>query len=187
MDLTEEKELVRQAQKAPDAFAKLYDQYYPKIFGYILRRTANLEAAQDITSETFFKALRKLWQFRWRNISFSSWLYKIATNEINQYFRKAEYKKSISLEELQEQGFEPISPNDPESKLIEAQEKLKQHQDFLEIQVKIVRLPAKYQEVIALRFFEQKQIKEISEILGKKEGTVKSLLHRAVEKLREAD
>jgi len=187
MDLSEEKELVRQAQKAPDAFAKLYDQYYPKIFGYILRRTANLEAAQDITSETFFKALRKLWQFQWRNISFSSWLYKIAANEINQYFRKVEYKKSLSLEELQEQGFEPTSPDDPESELIEAQEQLKQHQDFLEIQVKIVRLPAKYQEVIALRFFEQKQIKEISEILGKKEGTIKSLLHRAVEKLRETD
>jgi RNA polymerase sigma-70 factor (ECF subfamily) len=187
MDLSEEKELVRQAQKAPDAFAKLYDQYYPKIFGYILRRTANLEAAQDITSETFFNALRKLWQFQWRSISFSCWLYRIATNEINQYFRKAEYKKSISLEELQEQGFEPISADDPESKLIEAQEKLEQHQDFLEIQGKIVRLPAKYQEVIALRFFEQKQIKEIAEILGKKEGTIKSLLHRAVEKLREVD
>ena len=187
MDLSEEKELVRQAQKAPDAFAKLYDQYYPKIFGYILRRTANLEAAQDLTSETFLNALRKLWQFQWRNISFSSWLYKIAANEINQYFRKAEYKKSISLEELEEQGFKPVSPNDPESELVEAQEKLKQHQDFLEIQEKIVRLPAKYQEVIALRFFEQKQIKEISEILGKKEGTIKSLLHRAVEKLREAD
>jgi RNA polymerase sigma-70 factor (ECF subfamily) len=187
MDLSEEKELVRQAQKAPDAFVQLYDLYYPKIFGYVLRRTANLEAAQDITSETFFNALRKLWQFRWRNISFSAWLYKIATNEVNQYFRKAEYKKSASLEELQEQGFEPISSHNPESELIEAQEKLEQYQDFLEIQVKIVRLPAKYQEVITLRFFEQKQLKEISEILGKKEGTVKSLLHRAVEKLREAD
>lgn len=186
MDLSEEKELVRQAQKAPDAFAKLYDQYYPKIFGYILRRTANIEAAQDITSETFFNALNKLWQFRWRNVSFSSWLYKIATNEINQYFRKAEYKKSASLEELQEQGFEPISTNDPESELIEAQEKLKQHQDFLEIQGKIVRLSAKYQEVIALRFFEKKQIREIAEIMGKKEGTIKSLLYRAVEQLREA-
>ena len=109
MDLNQERELVRQAQKTPDAFAELYDQYYPKIFGYVLRRTANLEAAQDITSETFFNALRKLWQFHWRNVSFSPWLYKIATNEINQYFRKAEYKKSVSLEELQEQGFEPIS------------------------------------------------------------------------------
>jgi len=187
MNLSEEKELVRQAQKASGAFAELYDKYYPKVFGYILRRTANLEAAQDLTSETFFKALKKLWQFRWRNISFSAWLYKIATNEINQHFRKAEYKKSISLEELREQGFEPVSPDDPESELIEAQEKLEQHREFLEVQDKIVRLPAKYQEVIALRFFEQKQINEISEILGKKEGTVKALLHRAVEKLREAD
>ena len=187
MDLSEEKELVRQAQKAPDAFAKLYDHYYPKIFGYVLRRTVNLEAAQDITSETFVKALRKLWQFRWRNVSFSAWLYKIATNEINQYFRQAEYRKSASLEELQEQGFEPMSPHDPESELVEAQEKLKQYEDFLEVQEKIVQLPAKYQEVITLRFFEQKQIKEIAEILGKREGTIKSLLHRAVEKLREAD
>jgi len=187
MDLSEEKELVRQAQKSPDAFAQLYDQYYPRIFGYVLRRSANLEAAQDITSETFLKALAKLWQFRWRSVSFSSWLYKIATNEINQYFRKAEYKKSVSLEELQEQGFELMSPHDPESELIEAEEKLKQHQEFLEIQNKIARLPDKYQEVIALRFFEKKQINEIAEILGKREGTIKSLLHRAVEKLRETD
>ncbi|MGQ9545664.1 MAG: RNA polymerase sigma factor [Dehalococcoidia bacterium] len=187
MDLSEEKKLVRQARKNPDAFAKLYDQYYPKIFGYTLRRTANLEAAQDITSETFFRALNKLWQFRWRTISFSSWLYKIASNEVNQYFRKAEYKKASSLEELQEQGFELISPYDPETELIEAQEKLRQHQDFLEIQEKIVQLPAKYQQVITLRFFEKKQIKEIAEILGKKEGTIKSLLHRAVEKLREME
>ncbi|HEU65150.1 MAG TPA: sigma-70 family RNA polymerase sigma factor [Chloroflexi bacterium] len=185
MDLSAEEELIRQAQKDPHAFAELYDHYYSKIFGYVLRRTANLEAAQDITSETFLKALKKLWQFRWRSVSFSSWLYKIASNEINQYFRKAEYKKSTSLEELQEQGFEPISPHDPESELIEAQEKLEQYQEFLDVQKKLVRLPAKYQEVIALRFFEQKQIKEIAEILGKKEGTIKSLLHRAVEKLRE--
>jgi len=187
MDLSEEKKLVRQAQKSPDAFAELYEQYYPKIFGYVLRRSANIEAAQDITSETFLKALGKLWQFQWRNVSFSSWLYKIATNEVNQYFRKAEYRKSVSLEELQEQGFELLSPYDPESELTEAQEKLKQYQDFLEIQAKIVHLPAKYQEVITLRFFEKKQIREIAEILGKREGTIKSLLHRAVEKLRGTD
>jgi len=187
MDLSEEKELVRQAQKSPEAFARLYDHYYPRIFGYILRRTANLEVAQDITSETFLKALGKLWQFRWRSVSFSSWLYKIASNEINQYYRRAEYRKSISMEELEEQGFELRSPHDPESELMEAQERLKQHQDFLDIQARIVQLPDKYQEVITLRFFEKKQIKEIAEILGKREGTIKSLLHRAVERLRATD
>jgi RNA polymerase sigma factor (sigma-70 family) len=187
MDPSEEKELVRQAQKAPDAFARLYDNYYPRIFGYVLRRTANLEVAQDITSETFLKALGKLWQFRWRSVSFSPWLYKIASNEINQYYRRAEYRKSISMEELEEQGFELRSPHDPESELMEAQEKLEQHQDFLEIQERITRLPAKYQEVIALRFFEKKQINEIALILGKREGTIKSLLHRAIARLREVD
>jgi RNA polymerase sigma-70 factor (ECF subfamily) len=186
IDLNEERELVKQAQKAPDAFAELYDRYYAGIFGYCLRRTADLETAQDMTSETFVKALNKLWQFRWRNVSFSSWLYKIAANEINQHFRKSEHKKSVSLEELQEQGFEPVSTSDPEGELMEAQEELSQYQDFLEVQAKLLRLPSKYQEVIALRFFEKKQIKEIAEILGKKEGTVKSLLSRAVEKLRQS-
>jgi RNA polymerase sigma-70 factor (ECF subfamily) len=185
MDLSEERDLVRRAQRSPDAFAELYERHYSRVFGYCLRRTADLETAQDITSETFVKALNKIWQFRWRNVSFSSWLYKIATNEINQYFRRTEYRKSISLEELREQGFEPTSSHDPANELMEAQEELRQHQDFLEIQARLVRLPAKYQEVIALRFFEKKQIREIAEILGKREGTVKSLLHRAVEKLRQ--
>ncbi len=185
MDLNEEKELIKSAQKDPEVFARVYDYYYPKIFGYVLKRTANLEIAQDIVAETFFKALNKLWQFRWRNISFSSWLYKIATNEINQYFRKGKYK-SASLDELQEQGFEPVFLPNPETEMMEAQEKLKQHRDFLICQERISQLDIKYQEVITLRFFEQKQIKEISEILDKSEGTIKSLLHRGLEKLREA-
>jgi len=183
MDLKEEKELIKQAQKDPEVFAKLYDEYYPKIFGYILKRVANFEITQDITSETFFKALKKLWQFRWRNISFGAWLYRIANSEIANYYRKNRYL--VSLEILRdEKGFEPVALHNPETELLEAQEKLKQHQDFLKIQEKIAKLSIKYQEVIALRFFEKKKIKEISEILGKKEGTIKSLLHRGLEKLK---
>ncbi len=183
MDLEEEKKLIEQARKNPEIFGKIYDEYYPKIFKYALRRTAYLEVAQDIASETFFKALAKLWQFRWRNISFSSWIYKIATNEINQYFRKAKHK-SASLDELQRQGFEPLASHNLEAELIEAQEELKRHKDFIACQKKISELDIKYQEAISLRFFEQKQIKEISEILGKPEGTIKSLLHRGIENLR---
>lgn len=185
MDLHKEKELIKQAQRDPEVFGQLYDEYYPKIFGYTLKRTANLEVAQDITAEIFFKVLKKLWQFRWRNISFSSWLYKIAINEINYYFRKGRKYRPVSLDGLQEQGFELIALHNPETEVIEAQEKLKQHQDFLICQKKISQLDIKYQEVITLRFFEQKQLKEIGEILGKSEGTVKSLLHRGLEKLRE--
>ena len=67
---------------------------------------------------------------------------------------------------------------------METQEKLKQYQNFLKIQEKISQLSIRYQEVITLRFFEKKKIKEICEILGKKEGAVKSLLHRGLEKLK---
>ena len=61
MELRKEKELIREAKKNPEIFGKIYDQYYSQIFGYIFKRVANLEIAQDITSETFFKALKKLW------------------------------------------------------------------------------------------------------------------------------
>jgi len=179
MDLDEEKELIKRAKKDSEAFGKLYDKYYSQIFGYILKRVANLDIAQDICSETFLKALKNLWKFRWKNISLSAWLYRIANNEITNFFRKKKHKL-VSLEKISE----PIDGSNPEIELIEAEDRLKMHQDFLKIQEKISELEIKYQEVITLRFFEKKQIKEIAEILGKKEGTVKSLLHRGLEKLR---
>jgi len=205
MNPKDEKELVKRAQKEPKAFAELYDKYYSQIFGYILKRVADLEIAQDITSETFFKALKNLWKFRWKNISFcvypvghrrcsfGAWLYRIANNEIANYFRKNKHS-SVSLDELLEKDFypaskflvrgEPISLHNPETEFLKAQEELKMHQDFLKIQEKISQLPIKYQEVITLRFFEKKKIKEIAEILGKREGTVKSLLHRGLKRLK---
>lgn len=183
MELEEEKKVIEKAQKDPKVFGELYEEYYSQIFGYILKRTKNLEVAQDITGETFFKALKNLSRFRWRNISISSWLYRIANNEIANYYRKNKYP--VSLEILnQEEGFGPIALHNPEQEFIEARGELERHQDFLEIQGKIAKLSIKYQEVITLRFFEKKEIREISEILGKKEGTIKSLLHRGLEKLR---
>ncbi len=184
MNLKEEKELIKRAQKDSEIFVELYDEYYPKIFGYTLKRVASFEIAQDVTSETFFKALKKLWQFRWQNIPFSAWLYRIANNEIANYYRKNRFL--VSLEILRDkQGFEPIALHNPETEFLEAQEKLKNHQNFLKIQEKISQLPIKYQEIITLRFFEKKKIKEICEILGKKEGTIKSLLHRGLKKLKD--
>jgi len=179
MDKESEKELVEKAKKDPEAFSILYEKYYSQIFGYILKRVADLEIAQDITSETFLKALKKLWTFKWRGISFSSWLFKIASNEIANFYRKK--KKLVSLEKISE----PVANSDPLGEIMRAQEELEKHKDFLILQEKISQLPLKDQEVIYLRFFEKKKIKEIGEILGKREGTIKSLLHRAIEKLRE--
>ena len=173
MDLIEEKELVERARRDPEVFGKLYDQYYSQIFNYVLRRVANIEIAQDITSEAFFKALKNLRQFHWRNVPFSSWLYRIATNQITDYFRGGKHEM-FSLEEIPDS----ITPsNPPIDEVIEAEEELRRHEDFLLLHENISKLPIKYQDVITLRFFENKQIKEIGEILGKWEGTIKSLLH----------
>jgi RNA polymerase sigma-70 factor (ECF subfamily) len=178
MTLDEEKELVRRAKKEPEAFGLLFDANYQKILGYVLRRTADIDLAKDVVSETFLKALKNLWQFKWQGVSFSSWLYRIAANETVNFYRHK--KPVVSLSAIGD----PIDNNNPLEEITQAQEKLKEHEDFLVAQREISLLPLKYQEVLALRFFEQKQLKEIAEILGKKEGTVKSLLHRSLEKLR---
>lgn len=178
MTLEEEKNLVERAKKDEQVFGLLYDEYYSRIFGYVLRRTADLDVAQDVVSETFLKALKNLGKFRWQNIAFGSWLYRIASNEIVNFFRKR--KPTIPLDKISD----PASAGDHLQGIIQAQEKLAEHQDFLAVQKQISGLDTKYQEVISLRFFEKKQIKEIAQILGKNEGTIKSLLHRGLEKLR---
>jgi RNA polymerase sigma-70 factor, ECF subfamily len=185
MDLKKEKQLVESARHSSDAFGKLYDIYYPKIFRYTLRRTANLEVSLDITSEVFFKALKHIGTYEWRDLPFSSWLYKIATNEIADFFTKKKYHNASLDRLLNKYDFEPASLENLEEELMDAQEKLQRHQTFLEIQKEIIKLDMLYQEVIALRFFEDKKIKEIALILGKSEGTIKSQLSRGLEKLRQ--
>jgi RNA polymerase sigma-70 factor (ECF subfamily) len=179
MNLENEKELVEKAKKDPQAFSKIYDFYYPQIFGYVLKRVVDVEVARDITSETFFKCLKNIEKFKWRGTSFSSWLYKIASNEIVNFFRKGKYKP-VSFEKISE----PSSLSNPSQEIIEAEEKMKKEEEFLELHQKIKKLPQIYQEVIVLKFFEKKKTKEIAEILGKSEGAVKSLVHRAIERLR---
>ena len=70
-----EENLVKRAKKDPEAFGLIYDKYYQPIFGYILRRTANVALAEDLTAQTFLKALKSLWRFRWQNVPISAWLY----------------------------------------------------------------------------------------------------------------
>ncbi|MCL4310729.1 MAG: RNA polymerase sigma factor [Actinomycetota bacterium] len=179
-----EKQLIARAKTDPAAFGRLFETYYPKIFGYALKRVGAVAPAQDITSEVFYKALSRLWQFRWRKIPFSAWLYRIATNEINLYFKKGARYRTVSLESLEKANFDHPASHELWEELEAAEIEIKRHHAFLAIQQEIVRLPQRYQEVIALRFFEGKKIKEIALILGKKEGTVKSLLSRALARLR---
>lgn len=184
MNLEDEKQLIAAARKNPEMFGEIFDHYYPKILNYLIRRTVDLGLSQDLSSEVFLKAFNKLWQFRFKGVSFGAWLYQIANNEIRMHFRSK--KITYSLDQMTEDhGFDVPDSVDLEAEMKQAEDMLEKHADFLKIQKVISTLPLIYQEVLALRFFEEKSLLEIAQILSKKEGTVKSLLSRGLQKIRD--
>jgi RNA polymerase sigma-70 factor (ECF subfamily) len=186
LDKDAEKAMVEQARKDPAAFGRIFEAYYHKILSYSIYRTMNVEIARDITSETFFKALKNLWQFKWAGAPFSSWLYRIASNEIKMYFRHHKYEPS-SLEEAVEENNMPelSSRKDLEAEIMLAQERLDENGELMTVLKALKELPEKYQEVITLRFYQELKIEEIAAMLNSKEGTVKSLLSRGLRMLKE--
>jgi RNA polymerase sigma-70 factor (ECF subfamily) len=168
-----------------ETFGPLYEQHYSQIFGYVYRRILHSEIAQDITAEVFLKAWKSFWRFRWSSIPVGAWFYRIATNEVNMYFRAGKFRRDVSLTELlDDKGFDASDAKTTDIEKAQAERELQRFQSFVSVQSHLKALPPKYQDVIALRYFEGKSIREIAEILGKREGTVKSLLSRGVERLR---
>lgn len=166
------RELVSRAQeKDKEAFGRLFDLHYDKVLNYAFRRTLDAECAKDITSNVFLKVLSNLDRFEWRSgpFSFTAWIFRIASNEVNQYFRlQSRYKISRDLE---------IGDN---SKAAEEMEKKIDRDKHLMVLNKAIRqLKPLYQEIINLRYFEELSYEEISEILKKNESTVRVYCQRA--------
>ena len=181
MSLAEEQELLRRIQADKKEFGTLFDEYYKPVFRYLFRRTGDYDLSKDMAAETFLKAFLKIDSFVWRHISISSWLYRIATNEANLYFRKKQYQP-VNLGSVIND--EKLRQADSEEERQALEEEMKQFVDFNLVRQKLALLPTHYQEVIALRYFENKDNREIGLILNKPEGTIKSLLSRGLEKLR---
>ncbi len=179
MNLEQEKALVERARSSQEAFGELYDMYYNQIFGYVLRRSADIEVARDITSAVFFKALTHIKSYRWKCVPFSHWLYRIANHEIVNHYNRS--KREV-IERLDRPGLTEAGESSADVAIAESQ--LRKYEDYLDLQNCISRLPSKYQEVISLKYFEGMDIKAIADVLAKPEGTVKSLLHRGIEQLR---
>ena len=179
-----EETLLKEIEHDPQRFGEIYDAFYKTIFGYIFRRTTNYDAAKDIAAETFLKAYVGIGKFKWRNISVLHWLYRIASNELNKYFNSRTYMPE-SLSRIQEEyGFDITDYSNAETERTLLEEDLEKHREFMKINDCVKKLDTKYQDVISLRYYEQKSIKEIAATLGRKEGTVKSLLSRGIDILR---
>jgi RNA polymerase sigma-70 factor (ECF subfamily) len=166
-----ERELVERARISPTAFGELYDHYFPLIYAYTLRRVGDPTDAEDIAALTFEKAMRGLERFEWKDVSFSAWLYRIATNLITDHFRHAGRHKQVSFEALE--GVMSVPECDIES--------IDQAARLMEL---VAKLPEQYRRMIALKFFEGLSLDEMVEVLGQNKKTVTMKLYRSLKALK---
>ena len=171
-DIRKEKEIIERSKKDPQAFGELYEKYFDRIFNYILRQTDNDELTGDLCSQTFVNALNNLGKYEFRGFPFSAWLYKIAGNEVNKHYRKNKGKKIFSIEELKVRELVEQTTDTWDEELIN----------------RVLRymneLPTDMIQVLELRFFEDKDFKEIAFILDMTESGAKMRTYRALDKLR---
>lgn len=174
----EEKYLIHRAQAGDiDAFESLARQYQNKIYALALRMIQNQQDALDVSQNVLIKIYRKIHLFRGQS-SFATWVYRIAKNACLDFLRAQ--KKSVSLEELSESGYEIQSftqKDDPE-KSFEAKE---QTQKLIAL---VMALPEAQRRLIVLRDIEGYSYEEIGDLLSLQPGTVKSRLFRARNRLR---
>jgi RNA polymerase sigma-70 factor, ECF subfamily len=168
----EERLLVAAAQKDLARFAELYETNFERVYAFVVRRVSDRDAAEDLTSEVFHKALANLRRFEWRGVPFAAWLLRIAANAIAD--RAQRVGKELAVDDPPELGEEASADVNFE----EAERRARLFR-------LVAKLPADQRRVIAMRFAEEKSIHEIAEALGRSEGAVKQLQFRGLENLRE--
>jgi len=167
--------LIQRACSDPDAFAELYLLHYKDVFYYCVRRLFDRHSAEDVTSVVFFKVMRNLNSFDGRATDFRSWLFRIATNAVNDHLRSAKRRADVVEKAVINTRAQSVFVIDCDEELLEKKALLKRA---------LLSLKPKYQTVITLRFFENMKLTEIAACLGKKPSTVRSWLQRATVKLR---
>lgn len=174
MDEEREQQLVARAKRDPESFAHIYDHYFERIYAFIYRRTGDRQTAEDLTSDTFYKALANIQKYEYTGQPFSSWLFRIASNVVTDYYRSR--KPVTSMDDFEGMQFTAagISPEEAALALDDAQA----------VQRAIKTLSADQQEVVMLRFSGGLRLKEIASMIGKTEGAVKALMFRALSNLR---
>lgn len=177
VEVESEKELIIKAQKNPRDFLPLYDQYYLQIFKYVFKRVKDNNDAAEITSDIFAKAIFKINNFKFKGFPFSSWLYRIASNEITDYYRKNQSSKYLRVTEDQ---LNFLIDNSEDENIVKSDKEEK----FSQIITSLGILSDDDLELIEMRFFEERSFKEMSEILGLTEGNARIKTHRAITKLK---
>jgi RNA polymerase sigma-70 factor (ECF subfamily) len=156
------------------ALSELYLLYYPRVYRYIFARTGNSYDAEDLAEEVFMKVLEAIERFEWREAPFSAWLFRIAHNAVISKRRKETSRgKSTQLTDVY------ATDADGPDLLVESRLAVR------EVMAAAEKLPDAQRQVIALRFGAGLTVAETARAMGKGDGNVKVIQHKAIAKLRE--
>lgn len=162
-------------------FLELYDEYYPKLYAYILIRVRQRQQAEDIVQQTFLKALDKLDSFKpRRGATFGSWLFQIAKNELIDRARQ-DAKVTFCDTEILDQKTSQISTIE---QLLQAELAAEQREQWQKVLCSLDKLEDDERELITLKYLSDLPYQEIAKTLNKKPNTLAVMLKRTLEKVR---
>lgn len=174
-ELELERRLIEAAKQDPDKFMDLYDKYFDHIYRYVYRRTGgDKDVAHDIVSQTFLDALSHIKQFTWQGYPFSSWLYKIAHNNVIKWYRKTSKNNHIPLDEARAVSDKTQNQKELTDELF-AQE---------QVQKMMERLDEDEREILRLKFFEGMSNIEIADIMGLSVSNIGVKVFRTLKKAK---
>lgn len=165
-------ELARQGDA--EAFGLLYDHYQGSVYRFLFYRTRSATLAEDLTSETFFRALRSMNNFRWQGKDFGAWLMTIARNLATDHFKSGRSRLELTTEDMS--LHDDAGDDGPERAVLTGitNEILMQA---------LTELPAEQRDCLVMRFLQGMSIAETAAVLGRSDGAVKQLQLRGVRNL----
>jgi RNA polymerase sigma-70 factor (ECF subfamily) len=169
-------EIVARAQAGDgEAFGQLYDRYVDLVYRYIYYRVSNQSLTEDLVSETFLRALRRITSFQWQGKDFAAWLVTIARNLIADHFKSGKYRLEVATADMLDAG-PPQTTESPEAEVLSSLTNV----TLLEA---VKQLNSEQQECVVLRFLQGLSVTETALAMGKTEGAIKALQYRAVRSL----
>ena len=172
-EIKDEESLILKSQADSEAFRPLYEKYFKRIFLFVHHRVGDKSITADITSQVFLKALLNINKFSFRGLPFSAWLFRIALNECNDFFRKNKRYRLVTMEEgMVDHLYEELTSET-------CLEDLRQQLPSI-----LQKLSVNELQIIELRFFEQRPFKEVGDILGISETYAKVRVYRILEKMK---
>ena len=166
--------LVELARKGDaDAFGMLYDHYQASVYRFLFYRTRSSTLAEDLTSETFFRALRSMTNFRWQGKDFGAWLMTIARNLATDHFKAGRTRLEMTTEDM---GQHDDATEGPESQVLASLT----NEMLLNA---LTQLPDEQRDCLVMRFLQGMSIAETASVLERSDGAVKQLQLRGVRNL----